>query len=395
MRHTSNLAVRLGIALLITTVLGCGGEEESASNPAPKAVPEATAGTSPKESLNTAIRARSDANSGQATTPVTLTTGGPRFVLLDPVIDYGDIHDFEKRASNVAFVNGGDATLTVKQVQPTCGCTTVKLQTTVFAPGEGDEITLNFSPKGKGPQTKYVKIHTNDPNQPITNLAIKANVLGTMNASPRTFRLGTIPLGKPYKTSSIISAEDPRYVPTSVSLLGDIAEHGTASLTEITPEGAALRSWRVDLELPATLPWGWHTGSANIRGTVNTEERIYPHRFSMGLNLTVEGELLSSDTMFRLLLLTPGQRISKTVTISRVGNAPFEIHSAKVVGNGADYLKVDAVPTNTERNQWVLTMSGTAPDLTMVMQGDVELSTNVPGEDLISIRYMGNIRKSR
>ena len=412
MRRSTSTVLRLGTIIALGCLLSCGGGEEptasdssaatttgstNASNPGAAA---AVAPTKPATKPTTPGAITPPAPRATVTTPtntsqVAMTTGGPRFVLMEPIIDYGDIHDFEKRSTQVAFVNGGNAPLNVKQVQPTCGCTTVKLEKTVFAPGEGESITLNFSPKGTGQQSKIVKIHTNDPKKPITNLTIKANVLGTANASPRTFRLGKIKLGEPYSTSSIITAEDPRYVPTSVNVLGNISEYSQATLTEITPEGAGNRSWRVDLMIPEDTPWGWHTGSVNVRGTVKTEERVFPHRLSMGVNFSVEGDIICSDTMLRLLLLTPGQQISKSVTLTRSGDLPFEIINTKVLGNGANFVKVTATPTNSERNQWTLTMTGTAPDQTMVMQGDVEIITNIPGEDRINLRYMGNIRKSR
>ena len=111
------------------------------------------------------------------------------------------------------------------------------------------------------------------------------------------------------------------------------------------------------------------------------------------MNYSVEGEIIASDTMIRLLLLTPGQQVSKSVTLNRAGDLPFEIIGAKVLGNGANHLQATASPTNSERNNWTLSLTGVAPNETMVMQGDVEVMTNIPGEERITLRYMGNIRK--
>jgi hypothetical protein len=87
---------------------------------------------------------------------------GPEFTLTDPILDFGSINDFESRTVLVEFTNTGDSVLRVNSVQPTCGCTTTKLDQKNYAPGERGTINLTFKPKGSGPQTKYVKIHTND-----------------------------------------------------------------------------------------------------------------------------------------------------------------------------------------------------------------------------------------
>ena len=83
------------------------------------------------------------------------------------------------------------------------------------------------------------------------------------------------------------------------------------------------------------------------------------------------------------------------MTLSQADNMPFEIVSTKVLGNGSGFVNVTATPTNSERNQWTLKMTGTAPNQTMVMQGDIEIITSIPGEEKIKMRYMGNIRASR
>ena len=79
----------------------------------------------------------------------TSTVNGPSFYMPSPVVDFGEVADFETRTARVAFTNQGNGVLEVFEVKPTCGCTSTKLDQTTFAPGEGDTINLTFKTEGK------------------------------------------------------------------------------------------------------------------------------------------------------------------------------------------------------------------------------------------------------
>jgi hypothetical protein len=317
---------------------------------------------------------------------------GPKLNLKNPVVAFGDIYDYEKRTAEVNFSNSGGSQLTINQVQPTCGCTTTKLDKTTFQPNEEYMFTLNFSPKGSGKQSKIVKIHSNDPDSPITNLTITANVITTVKATPRTFSIGKIPYRKAYTTSAILTSDDPGYNPTSVSITGQLKPHVTGRLTEITPEGSTTRSWRVDIDVAPNLPWGWHTGNTMIRGTVKNEDRVYPHQYNMGMNVSAEGKITANDTMIRLMTIKPGSKISRRITLSSKDRSPFEIKNTFIQGGNADTFQVTATPANPEQSEWELVFSGTAPRTSGVVKGNVLVQTNIPGEEAIAIKYSGNVR---
>ena len=320
---------------------------------------------------------------------------GPRFTLAEPLINFGQINDFDSRTVPVSFTNTGNAVLVVERVQPTCGCTTTKLDKKTYAPGESGAIDLQFSPKGSGPQTKYVKIHTNDSSQPITNLTIKSDVRQTVTAKPRIFSLKDIPLGRPFATSSILESANPTYSPTSVSISGDLSSFATASLTPMPDAGDDIRRWRIDLAITASLPWGWHTGTATVRGTVKTPESIQPQRFAMGMNASAYGNLRAKDAMFRLLTLKPGSSINKTMKISSIDGAPFEITSTTVEGGGRSFLTAEAQPLNSNRTEWSVVLRGTGPTKPGIVKGYVITQTNVPGEEAIGLLYSGNVQASK
>ena len=321
---------------------------------------------------------------------------GPRFTLLDPEVNFGIVDDFESRTAQVRFTNSGDGPLEIKRILPTCGCTTVKLETRTFAPGEGDAITLNFDPRGAGEQVKYVKIHTSDPDTPVTNLPIRSNVRITVDAAPRTFQLGDIPYRKLFETTSILTARNPAFVPTSVSITGDLKRFATATITEVTSEGDQLRTWRIDLRINETLPWGWHTGTAVVRGTVKTPERIYPHTFSMGMTCSAQGTIQADDSMFRLLVVNPGRSITRTITLTRADGQPFKVTRTGLLdGSTANTLTSSATPVNRDETAWAITLSGRIPNRIGVMKGSVLVHTDVPGEEVIPLPYSANVQSPR
>ena len=112
----------------------------------------------------------------------------------------------------------------------------------------------------------------------------------------------------------------------------------------------------------------------------------------MGMNLSAEGMLKATDTMFRLLILTPGKGFSKRVTLSRIDGEPFEVLGTTIEGGGKGLFDVEVAPNGDSKNAWDLILSGIAPNRTQVIKGNVIIQTDVPGEEVISMLYQGNVR---
>jgi hypothetical protein len=67
------------------------------------------------------------------------------------------------------FTNTGTYPVTINEVQPSCGCTTVQLPKKEYVPGESGELAARFDFAGRtGPQGKSIVVVTKDTiNQPI------------------------------------------------------------------------------------------------------------------------------------------------------------------------------------------------------------------------------------
>lgn len=365
----------VGVLLACAVLTAC---DDSPKKPAPKA---ATAAPPAKAVV---------------TTPPS-RKGGAMLFIPQPQVNFGKVADYEVRNAKVAFTNNGDQVLEVIRVQPTCGCTTTTLKQKLFAPGEGAEIDLTFRPKGAGSQVKVVKVHTNDSQNPVQTISIKAVVSATVTASPKSLALGIAPLGAGTVGIVTLRGEDPTYTPSGANLTGHLADYTTTTMTEITPTGASKRTWRIDVVLDPKTPWGWHTGSLRINGSVlpEGETQRKDQSVTVGVNTSVQGDLRASDSMFRLLILNTNQQFTKSVRLSHSQGKPFQIIDAHVVNARPGTMQVTVVPlTETNGAAYDLILTGETDSTTGSIQGEVELRTDIPGEETVMLRIAGSVRAS-
>ena len=340
---------------------------------------------------------QSDSGGTVSGTGSTARVSGPSFYMPSPVVDFGEVADFETRTASVAFTNRGNGVLEVFEVKPTCGCTSTKLEQTTFAPGEGDTINLTFKPKGSGKQSKTVFVMTNDSEKQSHEIIIKAEVIPTLEVTPRSLSFGKIPLGSGAKRTLILQSGNPNYTMGAMNFFGEIKDQLTYNLKETTPPGSKTRKWKLDVELKPGMPWGWYTGSLRISGKVleGNGGKSIPSTVTVGMNANVQGNLTASDSMFRLLVLPQKQKFSKTIRIAQAQNKPFEVLEATVV-NGKPIpmsVLVEPIP-ESNGSTYDLTLMGNTGTSSGAISGNVLLKTTIKGEEEVLIKIAGSIRKS-
>ncbi|MCW3804051.1 DUF1573 domain-containing protein [Plebeiibacterium marinum] len=80
------------------------------------------------------------------------------------IFDFGTIKQGEKASHTFYITNTGKSDLIIRKVKASCGCTAIKPDKTVIAPGEKTAIKAEFNSRGKtGRQNKSVTVITNDP----------------------------------------------------------------------------------------------------------------------------------------------------------------------------------------------------------------------------------------
>ena len=139
----------------------------------------------------TATQLRAD--DATAETPRKRVAKGPRLVCPEPTFDFGVREPAEAVEHGFVLRNDGDAVLNISKVKPTCGCTVADWKTKLLQPGQEARLNCRLKLKGyKGPQKKSIRIHSNDPAQPIYRVWFKGNVRVDVELKPSVVNFSQI-----------------------------------------------------------------------------------------------------------------------------------------------------------------------------------------------------------
>ncbi|MCB1042899.1 MAG: DUF1573 domain-containing protein [Acidobacteria bacterium] len=122
--------------------------------------------------------------------------------------DFGKIEKGSKVDTEFKFKNTGDATLEIKDVSTSCGCTSAKPEKTTYAPGEEGVIPVSFnSGRFSGPIQKNVTIVTNDTTNPRTIVKIKAEIIVDIMVKPPSIFVNNLKRGETATQELLVSTE--------------------------------------------------------------------------------------------------------------------------------------------------------------------------------------------
>ena len=101
--------------------------------------------------------------------------------IVDPYSwDFGQVKEGEVLKHNFILKNESEKTLTIKDVNTSCGCTASKVEKKILLPGQSATLEVQFNSKGySGPVQQYVYVHTDSLDKPIIKFIIKADVIKT------------------------------------------------------------------------------------------------------------------------------------------------------------------------------------------------------------------------
>lgn len=109
----------------------------------------------------------------------------PRIQFAGTEFDFGRVHSGDVVKHTFVFTNAGDAVLEIKDVRPSCGCTTTGSWDRQIAPGRTGAIPLEFNSSGfQGEVGKVVAVLCNDPAQSNVTLRLKATVWNAIDVTP-------------------------------------------------------------------------------------------------------------------------------------------------------------------------------------------------------------------
>jgi len=92
--------------------------------------------------------------------------------------DFGQVKQGDLLNHDFVLENESGKTLTIKDVNTSCGCTVSKVEKKILSPGESTKIEVKFNSKGySGITQQYVYVHTDSLDKPIIRFIIKAEVV--------------------------------------------------------------------------------------------------------------------------------------------------------------------------------------------------------------------------
>ncbi len=110
-------------------------------------------------------------------TSISLQAGEPRIKFKELVRDFGRVKQGEILSHEFVFTNEGDATLIIKKVTTSCGCTAALVSDEKLAPGKQGKIEVKFDTRGYGDRvSKHIFVDSNDPAQERVQLEVSADI---------------------------------------------------------------------------------------------------------------------------------------------------------------------------------------------------------------------------
>ncbi len=102
----------------------------------------------------------------------------PKFYVKNNTIDFGNIAIFSSPSGVFEIINKGKKDLEIRRVIKGCPCLSPDLSKRVIKKGETATLKITWNNANMaGPDTKTVKLITNDPTQPELILILKANIV--------------------------------------------------------------------------------------------------------------------------------------------------------------------------------------------------------------------------
>ncbi|MBO5350085.1 MAG: DUF1573 domain-containing protein [Alistipes sp.] len=121
---------------------------------------------------------------GSKPQPKEATPYGQKIILTDSIarlggadtIRFGRMHEGEIAEKPLQLVNKSATPIVIRQVERTCGCTTLEHENQPLMPGEKRQMMLRFDARGEwGWQLKLLRLYLNEGSKPL-RLYVEADI---------------------------------------------------------------------------------------------------------------------------------------------------------------------------------------------------------------------------
>ena len=322
-----------------------------------------------------------------AATAFAQTEGAPTMVVPSKIIDAGTGSQGVMVDAVFDLVNEGNATLIVKAVRPTCGCTVADFDREIAAGATGKVKAKLDTKDFAGPISKSILVMTNDPQNPTVTLVIKADIRPFVEILPRPLIRFNAVAHEPMSQTFIVVGADPEksltvsrvvssvpFIATSVRQLGDDElikgksknqYEVTLSLTDNTPVGPvnAVLSVHTDLKEAPKVP-------VKVYGVVRALIHVTPTQVQFG---SVEAATRPGRNLIVVNNRTDGTKVQ--VTGATVDDSAFNAQ-VTTIEEGRRYqvtvvVKADADPGSRDATLTLATTDKDFPTVTVPVRANL------------------------
>lgn len=296
---------------------------------------------------------------------------GPAIHFIEIVYDFGVAKQGDVITHIYKFGNIGARELNISDVKSCCGARASLLSPSIIPPGGEGEVEVTFHTEGReGRQTKTVRVHSNDEDEPIVELRLTGAVQSTISVTPERILFGEVPRGEERREELKVvplGGEKPIIVKSS-------AQHLTTEVVETGREGK--EGVKVLVILRADAPCGELRERLEIQSGVGDGSSVaVPVYAKVKGNISVVPEALSFRGVGR------GDMISRKLAVSSRDGKHFDI-----LGVDSDLRFISGeVSSMEEGRSYEVVLNLKIEDLSEVRNGKVFIHTGDPKERVIEV----------
>lgn len=202
---------------------------------------------------------------------------GPELVVEQTEVNFGEVVRGDRRIHEFVIRNEGTEPLEIERVASSCGCTVTSFDEVIPPGGTGTVTAVLESLTLTGKGTTDLKVHSNDPYQPVQELQLHFDVVNRLAAHPGYARWRTVQGevegtigqtvwavdGQPFEVLGVETPEP--YIRADFRPATEAEQQKNASGPQ----------WRVELTVDSLAPVGAIRGMAMVR-TTHPDQPVIP-----------------------------------------------------------------------------------------------------------------------
>lgn len=324
------------------------------------------------------------------------TLAGPRITFDSVAKDFGTVYEAKAMTFDFDFKNTGNDDLTITRVSTSCGCTAAKLDKRTFAPGEGELISVTYTPRGNGRATKYVTILSNDPVEPRKRLSVSAEYIAPVMLQPQNVQLGLVRSGETHTGRITILSKD-----ENLSVVSAEAQYDFVTLEPVDDAGLPpvfnYPGRKIyEITIAPEAPSGPMTSKIDfvVEAMVGDDDQPIRHNLNSYVFAQLRGDIQARPRFFRVRATAQNQPFESTIQLVSEKNEPFNIENVEIKDATLEGIEVEwtRLPEDARAFGYDLTLKGNTQNTRGAFRGRLLITTDRDNEGPVQIGFNGIVR---